>query len=151
MPPQSDEPPPPSLSARLRRIVPRLAGLVALILVADLATAAFVGVKAHLHADGEAYCIAVPDDDLGGYRPADSWLRLTLPRLQSQPGFGGLYLQFHAVLVVDDAHAGRRVANWSWRDLDFHPGRVEQANALLWPDRRECPPQVDFIAALSLL
>lgn len=83
----------------------------------SLLSAATVLKAAQIAAGGRPYCIQ------GGNRDASNPLDLSIVTLRERPSPQGIYLRYHALLVIDKPE-GREVLNWSWRRVAFYPATL---------------------------
>ncbi len=83
-------------------------------------TSSRVVVSAKEIAGSQPYCIQVAGKHSGDYRPARSWLDLSIFMMRAER-FGSIYLQHHAVLVVGSAELPR-LYHWTYRGSGFKNG-----------------------------
>jgi hypothetical protein len=124
----------------------KLAGLVLAVTVvaiaAGTATSHLVAHAAEEAAGSQPYCIQVADGT-SDYRPARSWLDLSILRMWAKRE-GALYMQHHAILVVGEV-SNPHLYHWSYRRHAFEEGvlngRIEGGGPAI-----TCQPAPDFAA-----
>jgi hypothetical protein len=135
----------------LTRLPRKLIGLVLLIAVlviaAGAATSHLVTRAAKVAAGLQPYCIQVADGT-SDYRPARSWLELSILRMWAQRE-GPLYMQHHAMLVVGEG-LNPQLYHWSYRHSGFEEGVLNESIEGGGPVIT-CQPTRDFAAKLALI
>ena len=132
--------------ADLRTLAWLGAGLIVLAIIAVISIPFVVARSAAEVAGSSPYCIQIASD--ADYRPARTMLDLSGLSMWAKRE-SGMSMQHHAVLIAGD-ETNRRLFHWSYRNLGFVEGVLNQRNAG-HEMAVTCIPRRDYIDHLALL
>jgi len=124
--------------------------LLAVLIAAGAAPLRMVARAAEDVAGSRPYCIQIADG-ASDYRPARSWLDLSIFTMRAtQNARGDLYLQHHAILVVGKT-GEQHLYHWSYGQGAFEPGVFNDRFNGRGDPVVSCEPETGFAAKLALI
>lgn len=122
---------------------------VAALLLLSYATISLVRWRATATADSKPFCLQIPADHLGRYKPVTRSGELTGLEMQALFTNGGgsddFQFAFHALLVVEGVHQ-LEYYNWSYFSLNFT--RVTERSVRALHLKPVCEPSTEFFTKL---